>query len=466
MVLPSIRTSGSSDSIIISPFTNFLSPAIEETIRSEGLDQNLTVADGCTALGDSIQEKVDDKVDEIIAELDSLFGINYYDLVSDFIAGQTNDVLTEEKAIIIARWLPFLTSLKLDISDEMTATFNERVVPYFSMDEDSRNRILSDETLEDIALDFSSYYVGPTNSSGWYYDQNIFSYGAKLNVSGQVIPWKCADGSESCLFTSYGLDSIYNSSIWYMNRRSFRNDNAISGHENKLLQVYVEDESRWISNTGFPGDPLYDENSLRRDCLTKEEITFFEPFNDDITFRFTFNYGFNNIDINVLDCRTLAGIEDPLDLTFLEYYAQNSSNQTEELMIQMNSPTNELVHLDNEIINIWENRENFDVVPLLNEIDDYPRAFKDISALRAKVQQDDYIYVYLTIRDSDGIPEYTYNLRVQANENDDSFWETTGLGNDWVDSGLRGQEARNSFHEKLKQTEKLNLDSIAGSSPP
>lgn len=103
---------------------------------------------------------------------------------------------------------------------------------------------------------------------------------------------------------------------------------------------------------------------------------------------------------------------------------------------------------------------------MLNEIDDYPRAFKDISALRAKVQQDDYIYVYLTIRDSDGIPEYTYNLRVQANENDDSFWETTGLGNDWVDSGLRGQEARNSFHEKLKQTEKLNLDSIAGSSPP
>ena len=57
-------------------------------------------------------------------------------------------------------------------------------------------------------------------------------------------------------------------------------------------------------------------------------------------------------------------------------------------------------------------------------------------------------------------------MRVQANENDDSFWETTGLGNDWVDSGLRGQEARNSFHDKLKQTEKLNLDSIAGSSPP
>lgn len=132
----------------------------------------------------------------------------------------------------------------------------------------------------------------------------------------------------------------------------------------------------------------------------------------------------------------------------------------------MNSPTNELVHLDNEVINIWENRETFDIVPLLNEIDDYPRAFKDLSALRAKVQQDDYIYVYLTIRDSDGIPEYIYNLRVQANENDDSFWETTGLGNDWVDSGLRGQEARNSFHDKLKQTEKLNLDSIAGSSPP
>ena len=93
----------------------------------------------------------------------------------------------------------------------MFETFGQNVNPYFVMSEESRNNFFNNEEVEGISIEFLANYVGPRNNDGWYYDQRFESEGAKIDLLDNMIPFKCADGSESCLIEGFSLDSIYNS---------------------------------------------------------------------------------------------------------------------------------------------------------------------------------------------------------------------------------------------------------------
>ncbi|MDA8808739.1 Ig-like domain-containing protein, partial [Gammaproteobacteria bacterium] len=97
MVLPSISDTGNS-SIVISPFTSLLGDAVIQAKSSSSIKDELTLAEGCSNIGDGIALNITSELNQIKNTLSSSLNISYDDLVIDFIADTSNGTITETSA--------------------------------------------------------------------------------------------------------------------------------------------------------------------------------------------------------------------------------------------------------------------------------------------------------------------------------------------------------------------------------
>ena len=94
MVLPSISDTGNS-SIVITPFTSLLGDAIVQAKSSSSIKDELTIAQGCSNVGDDIASRISSELNQIKNTLSSSLDISYDDLLIDFLADSSNSKITE-----------------------------------------------------------------------------------------------------------------------------------------------------------------------------------------------------------------------------------------------------------------------------------------------------------------------------------------------------------------------------------
>jgi len=441
MVLPASisRYVYGDDVLNITPFTNFLVDAVQIVIVENEVE--LTLEQGCADEGDAVQELVTDEVNALLADFQDLYGFTFEDLVSNFMEQIRNDKITEENAQVIASWLPKFLAIKTQVGEEMSTTFEKSVFPQFNIEDSSKGALINGTDPEELAVGFNSFFKGPENDDGWYYTHYITSWGSKLNKSGELIPFKCADGTPSCNITSYSLDDYYNASAYWMNRIEFKNDSSIAGHENKTVSINIEDENRWQSQEGifssqFSDFESFNENvsqldyeAMTRSCLKLDElrVSWEEgalPYNINLRY----NFGYNNYQVEALDCRALDEVE-PLHLFFLVTDYDNAQIQITDSEF-----------LENLIMKPFENRDTLNPIPLLDEIDEMPKYFADFALFRSRLveldKDDDKPYVNFLAGDG--------RLYINKNPEKDQYSEA---GTDGVLA--TGQNARNKFWEKL-----------------
>ena len=447
MVLPASisRFVYGDDVLNITPFTNFLVDAVQTVIVENEVE--LSLEQGCSDEGDAVQELVTDEVNALLADFQDTYEFTFEDLVSNFMEQIRNDKITEENAQIIASWLPKFLSIKTQVGEEMSTTFEKSVYPQFNIEDSSKDALINGTDPEEVAVGFNSFFKGAENDDGWYYTHYITSWGSKLNKTGELIPFKCADGTPSCNITSYSLDDYYNASAYWMNRIEFKNDSSIPGHENKTVSINIEDENRWetqvpnvqsIMSAQFSDFESFNENvsqadyeTMTRTCIKLDEfrVNWEEdaiPY--DINLRY--NFGFNNYKTQALDCRVLDEIE-PLHLFILVF--SNFRNAQIQIL--------ESEFLENLIIEPFENRDTLNPIPLLDEIDEMPKYFADFALFRSRLveldKDDDRHYVYFYTKNGD------QSLGINKNPEKDEY-------SDYVDGVVEtGQNARNKFWEKL-----------------
>ncbi|MEL1231702.1 MAG: hypothetical protein VXA26_10345, partial [Candidatus Neomarinimicrobiota bacterium] len=386
MVLPASisRFVYGDDVLNITPFTNFLVDAVQTVIVENEVE--LTLEQGCSDEGDAVQELVTDEVNALLADFQDAYGFTFEDLVSNFMEQIRNDKITEENAQIIASWLPKFLAIKTQVGEEMSTTFEKSVYPQFNIDDSSKDALINGTDPEEVAVGFNSFFEGPENENGWYYTHYITSWGSKLNKTGDLIPFKCADGTPSCNINSYSLDDYYNASAYWMNRITFKNNSSIPGHEDKTVSMNTEDENRWelqgqggaesVFSSQYNDFESFNENvdqvtyeAMTRSCIKLDELEVawedgVLPYDIDLRY----NFGYNNREVAALDCRALDEVP-PLHIFFLVYPDYDSAQ------IQIQDPD----FLENLVVKPFENRETLNPIPLLDEIDEMPKYFADFA---------------------------------------------------------------------------------------
>ena len=223
------------DQLNVTPFTNFLVDAVQTVIVENEVE--LTLEQGCSDEGDAVQELVDAEVKSLLQDFQDSYGITFDDIVSNFMEQIRNDKITEENAQIIVSWLPKFLSIKTQVGEEMSTTFEKSVYPQFNIEDSSKDALINGTDPEEVAVGFKSFFEGTENDDGWYYTHYITSWGSKLNKTGELIPFKCADGTPSCNITSYSLDDYYNASAYWMNRIEFKTTPRFRVMRIKLLAL-------------------------------------------------------------------------------------------------------------------------------------------------------------------------------------------------------------------------------------
>ena len=447
MVLPaSISRFTYGDGVLnITPFTNFLVDAVQTVIVENEIE--LTLEQGCSGDGDAVQDLVTAKVNALLDDFQDTYGFTFAELVSNFMEEIQNDKITEENAQIITSWLPKFLAIKTQVGEEMSTTFEKSVYPMFNIGSSSKDALINGTDPEELEVGFGSWFRGPENDNGWYYTHSIRSWGSKLNKIGELIPFKCADGTSSCNISGYSLDDYYNASAYWLNRVSFKNDSSIPGHESKSVSINIEDENRWqvqsgaenITSGNYIDFASFNENvsqadyeAMTRSCLKLDEVrvSWAEdvlPYDIDLRY----NFGYNNYEAEVLDCRDLDSI-DPLHIFFLVY----PDYENAQIQIQ------ESEFLENLIINPFENRDTLNPISLLDEIDEMPKYFADFAVFRTRLieldKDDGRQYIVFFSQDQDE------SLHINKNPEKDKYFE-----NDTNEALETGQNARNKFWEKL-----------------
>jgi len=171
---------------------------------------------------------------------------------------------------------------------------------------------------------------------------------------------------------------------------------------------------------------------MTRSCLKLDElrVSWAEdvlPYDIDLRY----NFGYNNYEAEVLDCRDLDSI-DPLHIFFLVY----PDYENAQIQIQ------ESEFLENLIINPFENRDTLNPISLLDEIDEMPKYFADFAVFRTRLieldKDDGRQYIVFFSQDQDE------SLHINKNPEKDKYFE-----NDTNEALETGQNARNKFWEKL-----------------
>ena len=133
MILPSINDAGSQN-VVISPFTSLLSEAVIKGKQDANLKEELSYADSCGSLGNSLASSISSNITEIKNTLETTYGVSYSTLLGDFIENGANGKVSETTAQNIANFFKPMKELKDNISTFMTNTLELPVVANISFE--------------------------------------------------------------------------------------------------------------------------------------------------------------------------------------------------------------------------------------------------------------------------------------------------------------------------------------------
>ena len=300
MLLPSINDVGSNQ-IVLSPFSSLLSQAILEGKASSNLDEDLTVFEGCEAVGDIVANNISNQVQSLIFTIETSFGVTWSDLTSDFIeTGGTSEV-SEVAAQKIASYFPHFKKIRDEISSDLTTKYDRTVTPNISLSEAALSSIFSDTEYITLPLEFLSVYKTNPNDDGFYSIEEITTEGAKVSSSGVLSRYKCIyEDSSLCDTSILSLNSIGNGSKQYRRNSAVYKDNfTVDGVAGNF--VIQGEESRGVR----------DENETY--CESQEKIQFNGPA-DSMGINMEYRYGFNRQAQDIFDCSILPNYGPNLSL--------------------------------------------------------------------------------------------------------------------------------------------------------
>jgi hypothetical protein len=375
MVLPSMSDTGNS-SIVISPFTSLLSDAVIQAKSSSSIKDELTLVEGCSNIGDEVASNITSELNQIKNTLSSSLNISYDDLVIDFIADTSNGTITETSAQNIAKFFPYFKQLTDEFDSELSLIHDKTINTDVSIKKDSINSILADSAITEIPVSFSAIYKTEPNDQGWFIQEKITAFGGKINSSGEIIHYTCFGNNENCTTSDVGLVSLRDASQRYTRTSSFINNSYNPSTYN--YQLVVEDEQR--VDFDFDGSPK------SRICILQNWL-YLVPVNEreNFTTNDRYNTGVSSGSEGNDKCvEELSGKDEALFVALVDKYDDGSS--FEEIDIRITNPNySDSTFFTNKLNDIYNNRNNLDVDPLIQEIALVPRTFKAINDLRNKL---------------------------------------------------------------------------------
>ena len=471
MILPAIdgffseiSGEGGSDpdysSIIISPFSNFLSNAVIKGIESANLKKDLTLAEGCSSKGILVEQSIRSSVNAALSRIQNNFGIDYREFLRDFIAQSTNNVITEDNASLIASWLPLLTALKYEIGKQIKDEIGDDVVPIISIEEEVSDKFLSNADVEEIDLDFYFRYTSEPNSDGWFYEQSIQSDGAKLvkvevdgttPAGGRIKPHKCANGADSCLISNLSLDGVFDAAEKQTELMFFIKDSVITGYEGINLSLFDERQGRWDGDS--------------RSCVFSQQI---HLKLDNGVLGYTTNFRNTNsrdyYGVTDLDCSQKGKTGEKNFYMFWFTDKDNDSSEQHEFRL-MTSLVSNATHFDNKIQNPYDNRDQLEdlVIPYLDELSQIPSKFSQYDEIKTYLlsKNPNQQAEFLLNNDDSSKPYYTFILN-PSDTTKDSYRRMEGN----EQTLLEGQAARDAFFDALKASTNFSSSAWAGDSAP
>lgn len=447
MILPSINDAGGNSSIVITPFTDLLSQSIINAKKNSSITEDLTVAEGCQSVGDSIALDVSNEINQIVDTIQSSFGVSLADLVSDYISGNSNSIINETKAQRIGSFLPYFKLIQDQIDADLTAKYNKNIYTNLTLEEESINTILSDNEFELLPLDFFTVYKTEPNNAGWFTEESIRAKGAKLSINGEVKHYKCITEPENCTTTDYTTSKLGDASEDYKNMTYFLNPGYSSTDD---ISFFIEDNRRWSTQTR-------DGVLVReKDCVFGEQLQISPKNRGNLDVLTSMSTDANNYDIQVDSCDGLADTTKNLFTQKTTTY-ETTSDLENSNMQYINANWDNAQYLQNKIIDAYTNRENLDLDAVVLELKGLPYKYKDLNKARAYANDaaGDRVYLQYTLRDvsnSNTVENHSISIRENPDDDEYSKLELNSEGALIETAKSTGQQARDDLYNAFKNS--------------
>ena len=365
----------------------------------------------------------------------------------DFIQDNSSSTITETSAQKLAAFFPYFKELSDEFDTELSSMHGEIINTNVIIEDDAISSILSSIDIEEIPLSFNAIYETDPNELGWFIQEKIIANGAKVNSDGLIKHYTCFTNSESCITDTRNLDALRNASKRYTRTSTFLNNTY--NPENYNYQLVIEDEQRVdFDINGNPKDRvcIYQNWLYLTPVNTRENFVTNDRYNTGVS------DGSNDND----DCSSvLSNKNEALFVALVDKY--DDGIDFEEIDIRITNPIYQnSTFFENKVNNIYQNRNNLDLDPLIQEIASVPRTFKDIENLRAKLTESstDQISIFWTKRNADGQQLESAKIDIKHDKDNDYFeygtHENSSSGSEYtiVASG-EGQQAINEIVEIL-----------------
>ncbi|MDA9932513.1 cadherin-like domain-containing protein [Gammaproteobacteria bacterium] len=451
MVLPSINDTGNS-SIVISPFTSLLGDAVIQAKRSSSITDELTLVEGCGNIGNSIASSISNELTQIKDTLSTSLNISYDDLVIDFIADTSSSIITETSAQNIAKFFPYFKDLTDEFDSELSIIHDKTINTDVTIERDSINSILANSSIEEIPVSFSAIYKTEPNDQGWFIREKITAFGAKLSNTGEMKHYTCFGDSDNCSTSDISLVSLRDASERYTRTSSFINNNYNPSTYN--YQLVVEDEQRV--------DFDFDGNPSSRICILQNWL-YLVPVNqkENFTTSDRYNTGVaSGSEGNDKCVEELSGKDEALFVALVDQYDDGVNFEEIDIRIR-NADYSKSTFFTNKLNDVYNNRSNINVDPLIQEIASVPRTFKAMNILRDKLSttSTDVIRIYWTKRNSSSQITESSMMLLSHNPDNDNFeyatYENSDTGSirtEVINSS--GQQARDDLFSTINSKSK------------
>jgi hypothetical protein len=462
MVLPSIKDTGN-DKIVISPFTNLLADAIIQGKVASSIKDEIPLSESCGEIADSISTSISSEINQITSSIGQSLGITYGDLLNDFIATTTSTAINEQSARSIAEFFKYFKTASDLFDAELSAIHNKSINTDLAIKEDSINTILANPSVQQIPMNFSAIYRTDPNAAGWFIEEKIDSKGANLNRNGDIIHHTCFGDSKNCKTSNLTLESLRDASERYYRTSSFINNS------------YDADGYNYILNTEDSQIVYYNIDGSTRDrtCIYQNWL-YLTPKNSRENFTSNDRYNTGKSTGTTEDkCKPVEdNLTKSLFIALVDTYDDGVS--FEELDVRITNPN----YLNSEIIknkvsDIYENRNNLNIDPLITELSSIPRNFKDLNIIRNKLGEDssDQVSIFWTKRNSSGQQTELARISIKFNPDDDEFTYGTFVNSDTGSEyteviSTKGQTARDDLFATISSKSNIfGSQEFVGSSP-
>jgi len=462
MVLPSIKDTGN-DKIVISPFTNLLADAIIQGKVASGIKDEIPLSESCGEIANSIASSISSEINQITSSIGQSLGITYGDLLNDFIASTTSTAINEESARSIAEFFKYFKTASDLFDAELSAIHNKSINTDLAIKEDAINTILASPNVQEIPMNFSAIYRTDPNAAGWYIEEKIDSIGASLNRNGDIIHHTCFGSSENCKTNNLSLESLRDGSERYYRTSSFLNNSYDADGYNYILNT-EDSQIVYYNVDGSPRD---------RTCIYQNWL-YLKPKNSRENFTSNDRYNTGTSTGTTEDkCKPVEdNLTKSLFISLVDTY--DDGVNFEELDVRITNPN----YLDSEIIlnkisDIYENRNNLNIDPLISELSTIPRNFKDLNIIRNKLTEDssDQVSIFWTKRNSSGQQTESAQIAIKFNPDDDEFrygtFVNSDTGSEYTEViNTKGQTARDDLFATISaKTDIFGTQEFVGSSP-